>query len=165
MGLITMGGNPTHTSGELPKVGSKAPSFQLVNSNLGTTTLNDFAGSKLVLNIFPSVETAVCANSVRKFNADAAKLTNTIVLCISRDLPLAQKRFCGSEGLSNVVTLSDFKTGKFGKDYGLEILDGAFDGLLSRAVIVLDENGIIKYTEQVSEIDNEPNYESALAAL
>ena len=165
MGLITMGGNPTHTSGELPKVGSKAPSFQLVNSNLEITTLNDFAGSKLVLNIFPSVETAVCANSVRKFNADAAKLTNTVVLCISRDLPLAQKRFCGSEGLSNVYTLSDFKTGKFGKDYGLEILDGAFDGLLSRVVIVLDENGIIKYTEQVPEIGIEPNYESAIAAL
>lgn len=165
MATITLGGNPIHTSGELPKVGSKAPDFQLVNTDLETNPLSDFAGSKLVLNIFPSVETGICSTSVRTFNAKASDLENTKVLCISRDLPFALKRFCGAEGLENVISLSDFKTGKFGKDYGLEILDGAFGGLLSRVVIVLDENGTVKYTEQVPEIGHEPNYESALAAL
>jgi len=165
MANITLGGNPIHTSGELPKIGTKAPAFQLVNTNLETTSLADFAGSKLVLNIFPSVETGICSTSVRTFNAKASDLENTKVLCISRDLPFALKRFCGAEGLENVISLSDFKTGSFGKDYGLEILDGAFGGLLSRVVIVLDEDGIIKYTEQVPEIAIEPNYELALAAL
>ena len=165
MATITLGGNPIHTSGELPKVGSKAPDFQLVNTDLETNPLSDFAGSKLVLNIFPSVETGICSTSVRTFNAKASDLENTKVLCISRDLPFALKRFCGAEGLENVISLSDFKTGKFGKDYGLEILDGAFGGLLSRVIIVLDENGIIKYTEQVPEIGDEPNYEAALASL
>ena len=165
MATITLGGNPIHTSGELPKVGSKAPDFQLVNTDLETNPLSDFAGSKLVLNIFPSVETGICSTSVRTFNAKASDLENTKVLCISRDLPFALKRFCGAEGLENVISLSDFKTGKFGQDYGLEILDGAFGGLLSRVIIVLDENGIIKYTEQVPEIGDEPNYEAALASL
>jgi thiol peroxidase len=165
MASITLGGNPVHTSGELPKVGSKAPNFKLVNTDLGVNTLADYAGSKLVLNIFPSVETGVCSTSVRTFNAKASELENTKVLCISRDLPFAMKRFCGAEGLENVINLSDFRTGSFGKDYALEMLDGGFEGLLSRVVIVLDENGIIKYTEQVSEIADEPNYEAALAAL
>ena len=165
MASITLGGNPINTVGNLPKVGSKAPDFQLVTTDLSTVTLADFAGSKVVLNIFPSIDTATCATSVRKFNADASKLENTKVLCISRDLPFAQNRFCGAEGLENVINLSDFKTGSFGKDYGLEIADSAFSGLHSRVVIVLDENGIIKYTEQVAEIANEPNYELALAAL
>lgn len=165
MASITLGGNPINTIGNLPKVGSKAPDFRLVKTDLSTVNLADFAGSKVVLNIFPSIDTATCATSVRKFNADASKLANTKVLCISRDLPFAQNRFCGAEGLENVINLSDFKTGSFGKDYGLEIADSAFSGLHSRVVIVLDENGIIKYTEQVAEIANEPNYELALAAL
>jgi thiol peroxidase len=165
MASITLGGNPINTSGELPKVGSKAPDFKLVKNDLSIATLADFAGSKLVLNIFVSLDTGTCATSVRTFNADASKLDNTKVLCISRDLPFAQKRFCGAEGIENVINLSDFRTGSFGKDYGLEMVNGALAGLLSRVVIVLDENGIVKYTEQVPEVSNEPNYESALAAL
>ena len=149
----------------MPKTGSKAPQFELVKNDLSTATLNDFAGSKLVLNIFPSIDTGTCATSVRTFNAKASALENTKVLCISRDLPFAQKRFCGAEGLDNVINLSDFKTGSFGKDYGLEITDGPLAGLHSRVVIVVDEKGMVNYAEQVSEIANEPNYEAALAAL
>ncbi|WP_296149586.1 thiol peroxidase [uncultured Flavobacterium sp.] len=165
MAAITLGGNPVNTSGELPKVGSKAPDFKLVNKDLGVVSLADFAGKKVVLNIFPSVDTPTCAASVRNFNAKANEVDNTTVLCISRDLPFAQKRFCGSEGLENVINLSDFKDGSFGKDYGLEIADSALAGLHSRVVIVLDENGTVLHTEQVSEIANEPNYESAIAVL
>ncbi len=165
MASITLGGNPINTNGDLPTVGSKAPEFQLVKQDLSTTSLADFAGSKVVLNIFPSIDTNTCATSVRTFNAKASTLENTKVLCISRDLPFAQKRFCGAEGLENVINLSDFNTGNFGKDYGLEIVDGAFTGLHSRVVIVIDENGTIKHTELVPEIADEPNYESALAAL
>jgi thioredoxin-dependent peroxiredoxin len=165
MAKITLGGNPINTNGELPKSGSKAPEFQLVKNDLSIASLADFAGSKLVLNIFPSIDTGTCATSVRTFNAKASALNNTKVVCISRDLPFAQKRFCGAEGLENVINLSDFNTGKFGKDYGLEILDGPLAGLHSRVVIVVDENGTVKYSEQVPEIANEPNYELALAAL
>lgn len=165
MATVTLGGNPVKTSGELPKVGSKAPDFKLVNKDLGVVSLSDFAGKKVVLNIFPSVDTPTCAASVRNFNVKASDLANTTVLCISRDLPFAQKRFCGSEGLENVINLSDFKDGSFGKDYGLEIADSALAGLHSRVVIVLDENGTVLHTEQVSEIANEPNYESAIAVL
>ena len=165
MATVTLGGNSIKTSGELPKVGQKAPNFELVKNDLSIATLADFSGSKVVLNIFPSVDTPTCATSIRKFNADAAQLANTKVLCISRDLPFAQKRFCGAEGLDNVINLSDFKRGSFGLDYGLEISDSVLAGLHSRVVIVLDENGIIKYTEQVPEIADEPNYEAALAAL
>lgn len=165
MATITLGGNPINTNGELPKVGSKAPQFNLVKTDLSEVTLADFAGSKLVLNIFPSVDTGTCAASVRHFNESASKLENTKVLCISRDLPFAQKRFCGAEGLENVVNLSDFKSGSFGKDYGLEMTDGALNALHSRVVIVIDENGVVKYTEQVAEIADEPNYEAALASL
>ena len=165
MATITLGGNPINTSGSLPAVGSKAPDFNLVKNDLSTTTLADFAGSKLVLNIFPSIDTGTCATSVRTFNAKASALENTKVLCISRDLPFAQKRFCGAEGLENVINLSDFKEGSFGKQYGLTIVDGPLAGLHSRVVIIVDENGVVKYTEQVSEIANEPNYNAALAAL
>lgn len=165
MASITLGGNAVNTSGELPKVGSKAPDFQLVKNDLSTATLADFAGSKLVLNIFPSIDTGTCATSVRTFNEKASALENTKVLCISRDLPFAQKRFCGAEGIENVINLSDFKTGSFGKDYGLEITDSVLAGLHSRVIVVLDENGIVKYTEQVAEIADEPNYEAALASL
>jgi len=165
MASITLGGNPVHTNGELPTVGSKATDFKLVKTDLGTASLADFAGSKVVLNIFPSVDTGTCAASVRKFNEKASTLANTKVLCISRDLPFAQKRFCGAEGLENVINLSDFKDGSFGKNYGLEITDGPLAGLHSRVVIVLDENGTILHTEQVNEIADEPNYEAALAVL
>ena len=165
MASITLGGNPIHTTGELPKTGSKATNFKLVKNDLSVVSLADFAGSKLVLNIFPSVDTGTCAASVRKFNEKASQLENTKVLCISRDLPFAQKRFCGAEGLENVVNLSDFKDGSFGKDYGLEITDGPLAGLHSRVVVVIDENGNVAYTEQVNEIADEPNYDAALAAL
>lgn len=165
MATITLGGNPINTNGELPKVGSNAPQFQLVKTDLSEVTLADFAGSRLVLNIFPSIDTGTCAASVRHFNESASKLENTKVLCISRDLPFAQKRFCGAEGLENVVNLSDFKSGSFGKDYGLEMTDGPLNALHSRVVIVLDENGVVKYSEQVAEIADEPNYEAALASL
>ena len=165
MATVTLGGNPIHTNGELPKTGSKAPDFKLVNTDLSIASLADFAGSKVVLNIFPSIDTGTCATSVRTFNAKASALSNTKVLCISRDLPFAQKRFCGAEGLENVINLSDFNTGSFGKTYGLEITDSVLAGLHSRVVIVLDENGVVKCTEQVPEIADEPNYESAIAVL
>ena len=165
MASITLGGNPIQTSGELPKVGTKLADFKLVKNDLSIASLSDFAGSKLVLNIFPSIDTGTCATSVRKFNEKASQLENTKVLCISRDLPFAQKRFCGAEGLENVVNLSDFQEGSFGKANGLEIIDGALAGLHSRSIIVVDEKGTVVHTEQVPEIANEPNYEAALASL
>lgn len=165
MASITLRGNPVHTSGELPAVGSQLADFKLVQNDLSVASLSTFAGKKLVLNIFPSVDTGTCATSVRTFNASASGLENTTVLCISRDLPFAQKRFCGAEGLENVVNLSDFQTGAFGKANGLEIVDGPLAGLHSRAIIVVDADGKILHTEQVAEIANEPNYEAALAAL
>ncbi|KQB43855.1 lipid hydroperoxide peroxidase [Flavobacterium sp. L1I52] len=165
MASITLGGNPINTVGELPKVGSKLADFKLVKNDLSVASLSDFSGKKLVLNIFPSIDTGTCATSVRKFNETAAKLENTAVLCISRDLPFAQKRFCGAEGIENVENLSDFQDGAFGKTNGLEIADGALKGLHSRVIIVADADGTILHTEQVSEIANEPNYEAALAVL
>lgn len=165
MALITLGGNPINTNGELPKVGSKAPDFKLVKTDLSIASLADYAGSKLVLNIFPSIDTGTCATSVRTFNEKASTLENTKVLCISRDLPFAQKRFCGAEGLENVENLSDFRDGNFGKDYGLEMVESVLAGLHSRVVIILDENGTVKYAEQVPEIADEPNYEAALNSL
>lgn len=165
MASITLGGNPIHTSGELPKVGSKISDFKLIKTDLSIATLSDFVGKKLVLNIFPSVDTGTCAASVRKFNKSASTLENTTVICISRDLPFAQKRFCGAEGLENVVSLSDFADGSFGKANGLEMTDGPLAGLHSRVVIIVDENGTIIHTEQVAEIANEPNYEAAIAVL
>lgn len=165
MATITLGGNPIHTSGELPKVGSKLADFKLVQNDLSIADLSTFAGKKLVLNIFPSIDTGTCATSVRKFNESASNLANTTVLCISRDLPFAQKRFCGAEGLENVINLSDFQEGAFGKNNGLEIVDGPLTGLHSRAIIVVDENGVVTHTEQVAEIAHEPNYEAALAVL
>lgn len=165
MADITLGGNPVKTSGELPQTGTKAPDFTLVKTDLSTASLADFKGSRVVLNIFPSVDTGTCAASVRKFNEKASGLENTKVLCISRDLPFAQNRFCGAEGLNNVISLSDFRDGSFGKSYGLTIANGPLEGLHSRVVIVIDENGTVKYTEQVAEIKDEPNYDNALAAL
>nr|WP_314895713.1 thiol peroxidase [uncultured Flavobacterium sp.] len=165
MASITLKGNPINTSGELPTVGSKISDFKLVKNDLSVASLGDFAGKKLVLNIFPSIDTGTCAASVRKFNESASKLKNTNVLCISRDLPFAQNRFCGAEGLENVINLSDFQAGDFGKTNGLEIVNGPLAGLHSRAIIVVDENGTITHTEQVGEIADEPNYEAALAVL
>ena len=165
MANITLGGNPVKTSGELPTVGSQILDFELVATDLSTKTLSNFEGSKLILNIFPSVNTGVCATSTRQFNTEASELENTKVLCVSRDLPFAQDQFCAAEGLENVIMLSDFKTGKFGKDYGVIMINGAFDGLLSRSVIVTDESGKVLYTEQVSETGDEPNYKAALEAL
>ncbi|WP_067146165.1 thiol peroxidase [Pseudotamlana agarivorans] len=165
MAKVTLKGNDIHTSGSLPEVGSKAPDFTLTGTDLSSKSLSDFAGSKVVLNIFPSVDTGTCAQSVRTFNKEASNLENTKVLCISRDLPFAQGRFCGAEGLDNVVSLSDFKDGSFGKSYGLNFVDGPLETLHSRCVIVLDENGTVKHTEQVSETIDEPNYKAALEAL
>ena len=165
MAKITLGGNPVETSGNLPELGSQLKDFELVAIDLSTKTLEDFKGSKLVLNIFPSVNTGICSASVRQFNTEASELENTKVLCISRDLPFAQDQFCAAEGLNDVIMLSDFKTGQFGKDYGLIMISGGFDGLLSRCVIISDENGKILYTEQVPEIAVEPNYKAALEVL
>ena len=165
MATVTLGGNTINTIGNLPKVGTKAPEFELVKDDLSLVKLSDYAGKKLVLNIFPSVDTGTCAASVRTFNEKASSLANTTVLCISRDLPFAQKRFCGAEGLENVENLSDFKSGAFGKNYGLEITDSVLSGLHSRVVVVIDENSNVVYTEQVAEIADEPNYEAALAVL
>lgn len=165
MSKITLKGNEINTSGELPAIGSIAKDFKLVAEDLSTKSLNDFKGEKLILNIFPSIDTGTCASSVRNFNKEASNLANTKVLCISRDLPFAQKRFCGAEGIENVIMLSDFKTGQFGKDYGLEILDGPLAGLNSRCVVIINEEGNIIYTEQVTETVEEPNYEKALASL
>jgi len=165
MANITLGGNATTTNGELPKVGEKVPDFTLKTVELKDATLSDYKGKKIILNIFPSVDTGVCAASVRHFNEKASELANTTVLCISRDLPFAQDRFCGAEGIDNVIMLSDFIDGQFGKDYGLEIESGAFAGLHSRVIIILDEDGKVTYTEQVPEIGQDPDFESALDAL
>lgn len=165
MSTVTLGGNPVHTNATLPAIGSAAPQFQLVGNDLSDVSLQDFKGQRVILNIFPSIDTATCATSVRTFNKMANDLENTKVLCISRDLPFAQKRFCGSEGLENVVNLSDFRDGSFGNDYGLTLTDSALKGLHARAIVVVDENGIVSHTELVSEIANEPNYEAALKAL
>lgn len=165
MATIALKGNKIKTIGELPKVGDKAPDFEMVKTDLSVSTLSDYLGSKILLNIFPSIDTGICATSVRKFNEEASKLSQTKVLCISRDLPFAQNKFCGAEGIQNVVSLSDFKNGKFGKDYGLEIAEGSFKGLHSRVVIVLDSNGFVRYTEQVPEIAQEPDYDTALSYL
>lgn len=165
MAQITLGGNPINTSGELPGSGNKAPDFKLVDGELNVKTLNDFKGKRVVLNVFPSIDTGTCAQSVRTFNEEAAEMDNTVVLCVSRDLPFAQSRFCAAEGIENVQTLSDFRDGSFGKDYNLNIVDGPLEGLHSRCVIVIDEDGIIRYTEQVPEIADEPNYKAPLYAL
>lgn len=165
MAKITLGGNPAETLGELPAIGSKAPDFTLTTVKLEDTNLSDFGTSKKLLNIFPSVNTGVCSASVRKFNEKASQLDNVKVLCISKDLPFAQEQFCAAEGLENVIMLSDFKTGQFGKDYQLTITKSAFQGLLSRVVLILDENNTVRYSEQVPEIGQEPDYDAALKAL
>jgi thiol peroxidase len=165
MANITLGGNPAKTIGQLPAIDSKAKDFKLTAIDLSSKTLSDYLGEALILNIFPSVNTGVCAASVRRFNEEASNLENVKVLCISRDLPFAQDQFCAAEGLENVVMLSDFKTGQFGKDYGVLFTGSAFDSLLSRSIIILDKNGTIIYTEQVPETGQEPNYKAALKVL
>lgn len=165
MAIVTLGGDTVHTSGTLPAIGTDAPDFKLTATDLSTKSLADYTGQHLVLNVFPSVDTGTCAQSMRTFNKAASSLEHTKVLCISRDLPFAMARFCGAEGLDNVESLSDFRDGNFGSSYGLDFTDGAFQALLSRCVIVINSDGKVIYTEQVSEIADEPNYEAALSAL
>ncbi|CAA0192430.1 lipid hydroperoxide peroxidase [Tenacibaculum maritimum] len=165
MATITLQGNPIETNGNLPKTGEKAPDFSLAAIDLSRKSLTDFEGKNLILNIFPSVDTGTCAASVKNFNKEAASLENTTILCISRDLPFAQSRFCGAEGIENVIMLSDYATGEFGKNYGLEITSGPLTGLHSRAIVIINTAGNVIYTEQVTETVNEPNYEAALKAL
>ncbi len=165
MAQITLEGNPFNTVGELPAVGSQAADFTLTGTDLGDVTLSQFSGKKVVLNIFPSIDTPVCADSVRRFNKEASSADNTVVLCISADLPFAHARFCGAEGLDDVISLSTFKSPAFGNDYGVGIEEGVLAGLMSRAVVVVDESGKVTYTEQVPEIAQEPDYDAALAAL
>ncbi len=165
MAEITLKGNKIKTIGDLPSIGSVAPEFTLIKNDLSRVSLKDFLGTKLVLNIFPSLDTGTCAASVRKFNEKAASLDNIKVLCISRDLPFAQARFCGAEGIDNVITLSDFSRGDFRRNYNLEIVDGPLAFLHSRVVIIIDEEGKIKYTQQVPEIVDEPDYEDVMKNL
>lgn len=163
MAQITLRGNPINTVGDLPAVGSPAPGFSLTGTDLGAVTNDQFAGKAVLLNIFPSIDTPVCATSVRTFNERAAA-AGAAVLCVSKDLPFAQKRFCGSEGIENVTTASAFRDG-FGEDYGIVLADGPMAGLLGRAVVVIGADGNVAYTELVPEIAQEPNYDAALAAL
>ncbi len=165
MATISLKGNPIHTAGELPATGTPAPDFKLVGSNLGEMALSELKGKKVVLNIFPSLDTDVCAASVRKFNEKAADMNNTVVLAISKDLPFAMGRFCSTEGIENVTALSAFRNHEFGEKFGVAIIDGPLAGLLARSVVVVDETGKVVYTELVPEIVQEPDYEKALAAI
>ena len=165
MSTVTIGGNAFNTLGKLPEPGTTLPDFNLAAKDLSNKTLADFAGKNIVINVFPSLDTGTCANSVRNFNAKAGSLDNTVVLCISRDTPFAQDRFCGSEGLENVITLSDIRDRSFGKNYQLEFIDGPLQGFLSRCVIVADTTGTVRYTQQVEETADEPDYDAAIAAL
>ncbi len=165
MATVTFKGTPVQTAGALPAVGSKAPELNLCTAALGNATLADYAGKHVVLNIFPSIDTPTCATSVRQFNEKAASLNNTVVLCISADLPFAQGRFCGAEGIENVESLSSFRSAAFGEAYGTTLLDAPLNGLHSRAIVVLDGEGTVVHTEHVAEIADEPNYDAALAAI
>ena len=164
MSTVTLKGNHFQTAVILPQVGTQAPDFSLVATDLSEVSLSDYKGSRVVLNIFPSIDTGTCAASVRAFNEKASGLDNTKVLCISKDLPFAMARFCGAEGLNDVISLSDFRNG-FASNYPVDFVDGPLKGLLSRSVIVLDEEGNVLYNEQVAETVDEPNYEAALASL
>jgi len=164
MAEVTLGGNPVHTSGDLPAVGAPAPSFSLVGNDLGEVANSDFEGKNLVINIFPSIDTPTCATSVRTFNERAAGLDDTAVLCVSADLPFAQSRFCGAEGIDNVSSGSTFRS-SFGDDFGVTLTDGPLTGVLARAVVVVGADGTVKHTELVSEIANEPDYDAALGAI
>ena len=165
MAKIELGDEIVTTYGSLHALNEKAPHFELIKSDLTIGTLEDFKGKRVIMNIFPSIDTGVCATSVRNFNKKVSELKNTVVLCISRDLPFAQQRFVNDEGLNKVTNLSDFRDRNFGKDYGVEMIDGPFEGLLSRAVLVLDENGNVIHSQQVPSIDEEPDYLAALKTL
>ena len=165
MAKITLKGNEIDTTGSLPETGTKAPDFTAVATDLSEVSLKDYAGKTVVLNIFPSIDTGVCAASVRQFNSDAGKNDDTVVICVSADLPFAHARFCEAEGLKNVVPVSVFRAPEFGKAYGQTISNGPLAGLLARAVVVIDSAGKVKYTEQVPEITQEPDYDSALKAI
>lgn len=165
MAKITFKGNPVATIGNLPAVGNAAPDFTLTKNDLGNLTKAELAGKNVVLNIFPSIDTGVCAASVRRFNQEAAKLPNTVVVCVSKDLPFAQKRFCGAEGIEKVTTASWFRGPDFGQAYGVTMTDGPLAGLFARAVVVFDKTGKVVYTELVPEIAQEPNYAGAIAAV
>lgn len=165
MAEITLSGDKIHTAGSLPAVGSQAPGFSLVQTDLSDANLSDFKGKNLVLNIFPSLDTGICASSVRRFNKELDNLDNTEVLCVSADLPFAHERFCSSEGLENVKNVSVFRNPEFGNDYGVLITDGPLKGVLSRAIVVINPGGKVIYTEQVPEIKQDPDFDSALKAL
>ena len=164
MANITLGGTPTTTIGELPEIGSLAPSFIGVRSDLSTFKSSELDGKNIIINIFASIDTGICADSTRKFNEKVSALDNTVVVCVSMDLPFALERVCGGENLNNIIPISVFRS-TFGQDYGVTILDGAFQGLLSRSVVVINTSGTVIYTEQVPEIGQEPDYESAIGSL
>ncbi|MBI5187081.1 MAG: thiol peroxidase [Nitrospinae bacterium] len=165
MAIITFDGKPMNTAGDLPRIGTKAPDFLLTKTDLSSVALKDFAGKKVVMNIFPSIDTPICAASVRRFNKEAGGMDNTAVLCVSMDLPFAHERFRGAEGLKNVISASAFRNASFGDAYGVRIVDGPLAGLLSRAVVVLDAQGTVVHAQQVPEITEEPDYEGALKSL
>jgi len=164
MSSITLKGTPIHTSGELPKTGTHAPDFLLTKTDLSDVSLQTYAGKTVILNIFPSIDTPVCAASVRKFNQEVSAIPDTAVLCVSRDLPFALKRFCGAENLNNVIPVSELRNQDFGYRYGLRITDGPLAGLIARAVVIINKKGIIIYTQLVPEIAQEPDYNSAITA-
>ncbi len=165
MALTKLGPNDANTVGNLPALGSVAPQFTLTKNNMADVSLKEYAGKNVVLNIFPSVDTGVCAASVHEFNTRVTSVDNTVVLCISKDLPFAQKRFCGAEGIDKAIILSDFRDRGFGKAYGVELVDSDFAGLFARAVVVIDDAGIVIYTELVPQIGEEPDYDGAFKAL
>ena len=165
MASVTLGGNPVHTNGDLPAIGSTAPEFSLVGGDLSEVSLADHAGKNVVLSIFPSIDTATCATSVRTFNEKAASLDNTVVLNVSADLPFAQSRFCGAEGIENVTTASTFRSSDFAEKYGVKLVDGPLQGLCARAIVVVGSDGNVKYTELVPEIAQEPDYDAAISSL
>ncbi len=165
MAKVTFKDNPVTLAGELPGVGSQAPDFLLTGTDLTDKSLKDYAGKKVILNIFPSIDTPVCATSTRKFNGEADKLSNVAILCVSQDMPFANGRFCGAEGLEKVIPLSSLRNDDFGKKYGVRLMDGPLAGLFARAIVVLDASGKVVYTELVPDIGQEPNYNAALAAI
>ncbi|MEQ9262800.1 MAG: thiol peroxidase [Owenweeksia sp.] len=165
MADILFKGNLIKTAGEIPQVGDVAPEFKLTATDMQDKHLSDYRGKKLILNIFPSIDTGICAASVRKFNKEASNLSDTMVLCISKDLPFAQKRFCGAEGIENVVMLSEFKDQNFSREYHVTMTEGPLAGLMSRAIVVLDPDGSVIYSEQVPEITQEPDYDKALQSI
>ena len=165
MTTVTFQGNPLNIHGELPSVGSQAPDFDLVKGDLSSLKLGDLAGKKVILNIFPSIDTPTCATATKKFNEKASEHSDVVIVCVSVDLPFAQGRFCAAEGLDKVIPVSAFRNDDFGKDYGVVITDGPLAGLFSRAIVLIDESGQVVYTEHVSEVADEPNYDAVLGAL